>query len=433
MGGGNPSFSNMTTLTTCRKLFSETKIFSSVSRLPFFNDEPQLYTYSAFLKEGAFPSDINGGGTSFSENIAYIKAIMEAVERYALIPTQKDIKNWERKSISSLEENSLLEFKSILKFSQKQLESKQFKKFSFKKSDTLKSCLVEDFLTGISLYFPAQFFYLPYWEKEKILRLPISTGAASGFSKTECIEKGILEIIERDQFMNSYHAKMPGEKILLKNIPTEINNLLEEYKFYKLKIHLIFLQSDIPVPTILTILEDTTNKGPLYTFGLKCSPDMKTCIRGSLEEAFHSRRWLRYEMEMKGKKYIKEKVKDTSKITEILDRGLTWSSQVVKGNVDFWIKNNNIKEIDLSNQNKTYNDLSDLKDILVKKKWHCFIKDFSPKELSKYNVYVYKVFIPEAHPLYLDQRYPYFDNSRIKEILVVDDFNNMNEFLQPFL
>ncbi len=418
---------------TCKQIVTEKNIVEDVLKTPFFNDEPQLYTYSAILKDKDIPPDISGGGTSMNKNVAYIKAVMEAIERYSLIPSTMESKSWVEKSVKEIEKENRIDLNDFVKFSKEQLESSKFRRFrALSKKDKLTCCQVYDTLSNRRSYLPCQFFYLPYLAQENIIRLPISTGAASGFSKESCIYKGILEIIERDQFITSYLGQIPAKKIVMKNIPRQISTILNEFLFYKLKPHLLLLYSDIDIPTVLTILEDSTGIGPLYTLGLKCSPDISYCIRASLEEAFHSRRWLRYTMENIEKNNVKKLIKNHKSITEIKDRGLVWSSKKVRGKLNFWIKNDDLINIDLSKKSKELT-LPDLLDLLKTKHWNCYTKNFSIKKLSKYNIYCYKVFIPQAHPLYLDERYPYLDDKRIKEIVPNGNKKILNDFLQPFL
>ncbi len=419
----------MSIYSTCKKIVRDGAVIDSIFKTPFFNDEPQLYTYSALLKDKTIPKDISGGGTSLEPSVAYIKAVMEAIERFSLIPKEEDYKNFKKRTVIEIEEENEIDLNQFIKFSKEQLQKDKFKISRINRTeDSLLCCNVVNLLKEKNTIMPSQFFYLPYFENEKIIRLPISTGAASGFSREECIYRGVLEIIERDQYINSYLAKIPGVKLHLLNAPKAIKDILEEFSFYKLIPHMILLESDINIPTVLTILEDITMKGPQYTLGMKCSTDLVKCIKSSLEEAFHSRRWLRYEMETKGEI---NKIENTENIAEILDRGLVWASEKSKGKLDFWIKNPNNKTLDLSGKNQEI-PYENLIEIIKKKKWHCYVKDFSTESTSRFGVKCFKVFIPEAHPLYLDERYPYLDTTRIMEILPNKKFE-INNFLQPFL
>jgi ribosomal protein S12 methylthiotransferase accessory factor len=423
----------MNTYSICKQIVKDTNIIEDVIKTPFFNDEPQLYTYSAILKDKDIPQDISGGGTSMNKNVAYIKAVMEAIERYSLIPSERNMKDWKKLSILEIERMNNIKLNDYSKFSKQQLQSDNFKDFILDdKKEKLACRKVENVFTSTNTYLPCQLFYLPFKEDEKTIRLPISTGAAAGFSKEECIYKGILEIIERDQFITSYLGKIPGKKLHLVNIPKKISKILDEFSFYNLNTHIIYLDSDIKIPTILTILEDKTGIGPMYTLGLKCSPDISYCIKGSLEEAFHSRRWLRYEMENMSKKDVDKLIRNQKSITEILHRGLIWSSKEVKGKLDFWIKNDETISLDLSKRTPPIS-LNKLLKIIRAKNWDCYAKDFSINQLKEFSVCCYKVFIPQAHPLYLDERYPYLDDTRIKQILGKKFNYKVNDFIQPFL
>lgn len=424
----------MGVFSTCKKLVKNCSFIKGVYRAPFFNDEPQLYSYSTILTGEYAPEDILGGGTSLNKTTAYVKSVMEGVERYLLVPKDKDLKEWKELSLVEIENNTDLEFNSFLKFSPEQLKGSNFARFVVKdRKVEVKCCEVKDIITNKSICYPSQFFYLPYYEEGQLFRLPISTGAATDFDDIKAIKKGIYEVVERDQFITSYLGKICGTKIKFHGLPEEIKAIVDEFSFYKLNVYCILLQSDIPIPTVLTVLEDSTGIGPLYTLGMKCSPNLEIAMKGSLEEAFHSRRWLRYNQV--DNKRLGLLWKNRKSISEILDRGLMWSSEKVRGRLDFWIKNR--KEVSYSEIKTDFvsevNSLDCEISMLKKKKWHCFVKTFHDDEANAFNVSCVKVFIPEAHPLYLDENYPYFETSRIKDVLDTTVDVKVNKFLQPFL
>jgi len=62
--------------------------------------------------------------------------------------------------------------------------------------------------------------------------------------------------------------------------------------------------------------------------------------------------------------------------------------------------------------------------------------DLTPSNLKNKKIYVVKVLVPEFQPLYLDERFPYWEGKRLKEIpqkLRFIPCKNINKFPHPFL
>lgn len=413
----------------CQKLLPKLSFSPSIYRAPFYHDESKLYTYISQASARIPSFAISASGTSFEEEKAYVKAFIECIERYCLsVVNEKLI----RSSAGSLQ--NAIDIKQFIKFSPEQIKQKKFAICRVTDKDELWWTKALDLLNNREIYVPAQTIYVPFSQDKKYIRFPISTGASAGMDPEQTVIRGIYEVFERDTFIVSYLASLPGKKIVIKNPTEEVKEILQEFEFYKLQPTIIELDSDIPVPTILTILVDLTKNdiSPCVTFGLKCHPDYQTAIKGSLEESFHSRTWLRDEMCKKNLNYIKKLDRKIESITEILDRGLVWTQRKYLKRIMFWLNNSNFKVINLKKEYGENLSLNDLKKILKNLAWDCYLKPLATPEVKKAGFFVYKVVIPQAHPLYLDERYPYLSTDRIIRASK-GKISKINSFLQPFL
>lgn len=400
-------------------------------RASFYHDEPKFYTFTAEINVDN-ELRLFAGGTAWDKQRAAIKTIFEAVERYSLarydfngsqLSRHKDIKD------------KYVSLESFYSFSHSQMHDEQLEPFIAKTNSDLYWTEAQDLINSEPTFLPAQLIYVPFDLDDKFVRMPITTGAASGLNREATLGRAMLEVIERDAFITSYLGALSGKKLEVKNATSTLKGILGELKWYGLKPHMIELESDFPIPTILTILEDTTSSMPAITMGLKCHPDYNTAIIGSIEESFHSRTWLRHEAAQRDENYF-HNLNNTpaQSVSDIPDRGLLWSLKENKHNLNFWLENTSYKTVDLedgNNMNKL--EVSDILEILKSKKFDCYVKDLPKIHVGDIAIYSLKVVIPQAHPLYLDEYMPYLSVERLKQITDGKVVNIVNTLPQPFL
>lgn len=420
------SYNNYSKIYFLARKIIKTEANLNAYKSPFYNDEPKLYTYLVEYKRKK-GLEIIGSGTSSDKRKAYVKSVFEAIERYSLSPHNA------KKSFiyaSSEELSNSVHLSSFLSFSNRQLHKKLYKDIYPSSKDKIYWTDAEDLINMETVKIPAQTIYLPYDLDDKYLRLPISTGAALSTEKEDAIKRGILEIIERDAFITSYLAKFPGTKVDLDRSDREIEKIVDEYRFYRLSPIVIKLDSDFSISTFLTILVDRTGIGPHYTFGLKSDRSAKDAIIGSLEEAFHSRCWIRDEMDNRNESEINKLIKNQNKVDTILERGIIWSQKESENGIRHWLNNKKIKSYDEIVNKSGKITLDYMLNELAQKKFDCFVKEMISEFSEKYNLVVYKTVIPQAHPLYLDENYRYWDTKRIK---MNGGKDIVNKYIHPFL
>lgn len=225
-----------------------------------------------------------GDGVSTNRHRAIMKAVGETLERYCAANYRN-----EDVVISSFRDLEGLATppSSYALFSDDQYDSfdSALKKFN---EDTPVG-----WTRGFSLcnkthtFVPAQFVYLPYnhSEAEVVLDNQISTGLACHATIKKAIEKGILEIIERDAFMLWWMFKTPSHKI----DPSSYSNpaivqMVSEFSRLGYEIHILSISSDFRIPVVLTALISRDNLSPRAVVGLGTSHIVEEAIVLSLEE-----------------------------------------------------------------------------------------------------------------------------------------------------
>lgn len=402
-----------------------------------YNDEPQLFQYTVISK-----GDVWGGGISFDKKRAQKKAIGESIERYCLEKYDK------RSSICSSQKNlkcESLDLNSITSVSREQKKDKKFHRFIFTK-DSKFNWVTGRFLFGSKkVLIPAQLVYVPYFYKkdEPILRLPISTGAALGTDLYSALARGIFEVIERDSFMIFYLNKLAAPVVDLEMSSLRLRRIKQYFRRYELDLRLFDITSDLKVPVFMAILIDHTGIGPEVSVGLKSGFNKEEVVIGAVEEAQHTRGWMRDEKLSVSKKEYQQILSRAQNISTTRERGLFWFTDRYVSKLDFWLDSTNHKkvtirkEVFLKSDGKA--DLLKVKKILQNKNMNAYYVDITTPEVIELGFYVVKVIIPELQPLYLDEEFPYLGGKRLDKVprklghMTQRRGLKLNDFPHPFL
>jgi ribosomal protein S12 methylthiotransferase accessory factor len=421
-------------------------IIRKLYEVPRYNDEPKLFHYSAELFDTRHFSDSKesvdrfAGGASFSQEKAIIKSLGEAFERYCLAIFKKDY--FIKASAYDLG-NKALNLFSFVNFSKKQLLDKNFPDiFNFNintKFDWIKAYSI---IQRKFFFIPAQLIYVPYQfcgDEEKIIRFPITTGAATGGSLKEAIYKGICEIVERDAFMITYLNKLPRERIDLSN-NKEFSYILNLFKRYKLELFIFDITSDIKIPSFLAVIIDNTGKGPAVCLGLKASLNYRDGIIGAIEEAQHARPWIRDLMLSNNLKKIKGKNFNLSKLE---DRALFWSHKKMIKHLNFLLENKSAKSINKIFDQSSDSDLKNFNTVLKILNNHdleVVFTDITIPRINEIGFKVVKVIIPQLQPLYLNEQFKYLGGERLYKVPKILGYtkdetkeDDLNHIPHPFL
>lgn len=400
-----------------------------------YNDEPLLFQYSANSDK-----NILGSGISFIKNKAKIKAIGECFERYSLDePVSSD---YIVSSIQKLDNNGkkFLNPLDVVALSESQKKDSRFGEFNTTSKSLFKWILGRDLWDNSNTLIPAQLVYVPYKYStyEPTIRLPISTGAALGISEKNAVERGIYEVIERDSFMIFYLNKISPPKFNPKLNPF-LKRILEYMSRYRLTLNTFDLTSDIGVPVVMSIVTDETKIGPFLSVGLKCSLDIKQAIIGATEEAMNTRIWMRSEYEKIDKTIYESIVKENVVLKTPRDRGLYWYDGRLKQSLNFWLESNIFSSKKIMNRKGNIDGCSKLITLLKDQNLKSYWVDITNPKVRKLGYIVAKVIIPELHPLYLYEAYPYHGGRRLysvpKKLGYRGNFseNGLNMVPHPFL
>lgn len=441
-----------------QKLNSSSKTLSKLRRMAETNpdiitsfvrryqhcDEPQFFQYSTSIaveKENKHQQHtLSGSGSSFfSDGIARIKCLAESFERYCSHIYRKDGFLWS--SYKNLPDQGVSP-KVFCPFSDRQLVLSGYEMFGYDENENFNWIEGFRYPSFKKTYLPAQLIYTSSVrdENERIIRFPISTGAAGGFDLESALYGGICEIVERDSFMIMYLNKTCRCKVDIDKIKDlKIQTIINKSKRYLLGIQVFDITSDLGIPSFMAIVVDQIGYGMAVSTGLKTDVDSRKAILGAMQEAFHTRSWIRSAVE-EGE-YDPKNI-NSKNITVMKERGAFWFSRErikkLKYLLDLPVSSDYTKSIDMSKKGKK--SLETILDILIKNQMEVYFKDLATLELKKHGFITVKVLIPQLQPVYFNEHFPYLGNKRIYEVpkklgLVtkVPDFPDLNLYPHPFL
>lgn len=387
-----------------------------LTRVPFYNDEPKIFQYLAELQraeDGEQP--IRGFGSDLVKRSAAWKAAYEAVERSCLIVN--DALPAIRCSMDGAPQQ-FVDPRKFQPFVAAQLKSDAFRRMRFSEESQFAWTEGEDALTGKDVWLPAQLVFCPYdFKDEPIIRFPSSNGAACGSSIVEARCRAVLEVIERDTFMCWYLGTTPAYTLNLMNTRnSKLREIYAIYQRYRLELRVILLLSKWPFPVVLAVIIDHTGIGPGLIIGLKCHPDLITAAKGAVAEAQQMRPWLRDYIELHG--FPNNLV--GSDISDYWTRALFWSvpERHLQLNA-LWdsAATRELHELGLDvagSETVNWNEVWDqICSATRQNEAELFVVDLSSQKCKEVDLSVARALIPQAHPVYEDERFPYLTSDSL--------------------
>jgi len=223
--------------------------------------------------------EVSSGGLGVNENkkIAMTSCLAEALERYCMsYISKKEIISKRKKELKK--ENVFDTFSTYNKNQYKNL--KIFLDPNVEKIEWTKIYSIDN--NKEYKYWPASLIYLPF-DVNKPVAETTSTGMAAGFSLNECIQSGLLEVIERDALMINFMQRLNPPEIDIETINGVNKKLIQKIKDeYDIKIYKLY--SDIKIPIYLSIIYKKDKRNIHYGIGACANLDSDYAINKSLKE-----------------------------------------------------------------------------------------------------------------------------------------------------
>ena len=391
------------------------KILGELKQGIVYSDEPQFYLYSCeYFNNKKSHIKLRGFGSDDNEDVAVTHAIAEAIEYYCITHESgkyihASYKKLDTKAIDPLR---------FVPFSQSQLAQNKYKKFIVTHDSEL------NWLNGYSLtnnkkvLIPASLAYANYnsrQNEEPVIRMPISTGSACGFSQSFALYRGLCEMIERDSYMISFLPEME-KKLVTIDSDDKVFMIKRRIERYGFEVYYINTSLDTSVNTFVCILIDRSGIAPAVCVGLggDLNPE-KAIITASYEAVrrhiTNRNSFFRPNRKSAPKKYSFDWV--------LWRKFQLWSApHMIREAEEIIRAARSVKFKNLKNKEQISNDKN--VDLIVNelRQLNCevFFVDMRTLEVAQTGLFVTKVLSPEMVPLWRDDRFPYLGVKRLYEV-----------------
>lgn len=111
-----------------------------------------------------------------------------------------------------------------------------------------------------------------------------SNGLAAGVDLSAAILGGILEVVERDSFVNTWIDRLPARLLMPEGLPALEQAILDHYDQHCIDVRLYLLPTDQPVHVVMALAIHRTGEPPATCVGLGCSLEVSQARRKALFE-----------------------------------------------------------------------------------------------------------------------------------------------------
>lgn len=219
-------------------------------------------------------------GTSTSADLAQVKAIAEAFERYRSGNIRVDIE-----APAATLNTPWLDPGRITPLSPEQLARYPDLK-EFDENEMWQWVTGVDLLSGKPVMVPVDLVFYPITPNtfgRKLISHANSSGIAANFDEKKAVESGLLELIERDAIMRNWYSKNPPPKIPMESISKHWQRRITYWKAQAKSVDVLDLSHD-GVAIVNVIIRNDLESYPYFVNGSAASLES---YEVAVEKAFH--------------------------------------------------------------------------------------------------------------------------------------------------
>ena len=372
---------------------------------------------------------IMGYGSHYEE--AFIKYVGEAVERYAGVATTKLCEdNIIYDSYSNLSKNhKVMPLEYLRVFDDEQIRKNNELNMTMcqkkiDENDIIGWVECDSLFYDEKIYVPAQMLFVGYKINEVVGEkhyIPgFSTGTASHKSLKKTLLNALIEYIQIDSFMLSWHTQKKCRKILIDD--KNILELLDEVNLgknsrYEITVLDMSIDDASPLYTFGIVLKDKLKEGPFITFGVQGGLDPRhTLLRGIMEAA--SITYGYYYNVIYSSELLDNVESDVPKFLDLDSNVLFYSHPdkcEIKEKIFSDFEDGEVKLSELKNRSISLDDdIKQLLSYISNISEYAVFANFTPTELAETDWCVMRVLIPEMLEMCIPA-FPFRNHPRMKE------------------
>lgn len=403
-----------------------------------YEDEPQGHISSIKISESK-RSGSNGYGRDLLDRTRTLwPAIGEAVERWSVNYFQPNGRDIIDSSYEALKGNKV----DIL--SMPHITGRKGNRHAKEYTFDFDEKTVFRWVRGISLlnkkeiFIPLQMVTFAHNKdkKEPLLTPAITTGAAAGQTLTYALLGGVLEVIERDAIMIYWLNKISPDIIDMETVPDDrFKRVADIVHRYKLETYLLYLKTDVPVHTVLSLVIDRSGVGSAVILGASSGLDLCETAYKAVSDSLTIRSGLRLK-----KEDMKSLNVGDLDLLNAKTRALFWSRKEKIKDVEFLMRGVRKHFREFPTYAVERDDKKRLERLLSffrENNYEVVYKELLETKLKReLDMTVVFVKIPAFQPLHLYEPTSTLDGKRLKEIPTMVGFeaiDPLNTEPHPFL
>lgn len=264
-------------------------VLRSLARIQLLPDEPPLFGWRAQFAE----KESAAGSSATSDADALVAALAECLERFLW---RNDHTVFRNPCVAS-EKDMTMPHIALERFAGFSDEQRAIHPRLRATIDTpLLWVEATDLLSKRLLHVPAQTASAalhPLGKREPLVRPLITTGLATGPTRTFARYAGVLEIIERDAFMIMWLNQLTCPRLdigALRRRESDLSTILDRLEKYHLSCDIIHLPTDAPTHiTCAVVRDDAANTDAPFIVGLGTHTSLARSASHALREALRIR------------------------------------------------------------------------------------------------------------------------------------------------
>ncbi|MBD3628756.1 YcaO-like family protein [Cyclobacterium sp.] len=381
-------------------------IITGVREHPLEVDSPRFFRFNGSAANteafGAYRNFAIGGGAAINRELALAKTIGECVERYCAAI-------YDKKQFPLCSYNkapfTCVHPKKFALYSQEQYNHPEFEFDEFTEDAPVRWIEAINLETKERTAVPASMVFVPYFfyenGDETPIVQPISSGLSCHCSLEEAVVGGICEVIERDNFMITWQAKLSRRKIRKHTLSKNNQDLIQRFEEVGYEIHLMDISNETKITGILAVATGTkTNFVPLVVAAsVALSPE--EAVRKAIEELAHTER---YAYQIKNELPRLESDPEFDNVLGQVHHVNFWVNSAVSKEAEFLYSSDqwmDFKELVDYSQETPSEDMKALVALIKKSGYDVLVTDITTSDIRSLGMTVIRAIIPGYHPLFM--------------------------------
>jgi ribosomal protein S12 methylthiotransferase accessory factor len=342
---------------------------------------------------------IVASGKGITQADAIRSALGESVERYCALrfPTDCVVARYEDLDGAALDPTELVlhapERAEALGYS------------AYNENTTLAWMCGIDLSRKADIQIPAQAVYLMPPPDTPELFETTSNGLAAGPTAEAAQLGGLLEVVERDAFLNTwYHRLVPARLDWRAHPDGNIRSIGQTYARRRVEIELYSLPTDHGIPVVLGMAVDLSGNGPAVVIGLGCSRRIEKAAASAMLEVAQVRPAIR--MKLRDAKVLDRREKllaDHTQVTELEDHDLLYTDLSMLSAFDIWRSTQAVALFGDEGDLDAGEDLAWLVHKLESVGANACVCDVTTPDIAALGLHVWRGIVPDFQPIHFGE------------------------------